>query len=396
MKKVIKIGAIYPLSGSLSPIGEDIQKAMLLAKDIANHPSKLPTNIKDALGRFASQKYKIQLVFGDSQGDPAIGVQEAKRLIDEQGVSALIGAYQSSVTDATSLLSETKDIPYVNPESSAPTLTQRGLQWFFRTGADDVLYTELMFELIRFLEFQGQQLARFGILSESSEFGLEASAVEIAAIGEFGGNVTAFEIYSPTSSLEEAIERIRRQNPQVVLGQQFLSDAITVVNTLKALDWFPDGLVVQNAGYVVPEFLESLGKDGNYIISRASWALGLGREKPLVTEINRLFKKRYGENMNETNARSFTGLMVLIDAINRAGSKSPFKIRKALRRTNIPGSELIMPWKGVRFNDEGQNILADGLLVQILKQKYRIIWPLDLKEKTVVWPAPSWEDRKKT
>ncbi|WP_082235351.1 ABC transporter substrate-binding protein [Halobacillus massiliensis] len=393
MKKVVKIGAVYPLSGSLSSIGEDIKKALLLAQDISNHSKQLPEGL-DTLNCFTSTKYKIELVFGDSQGDPVIGVQEARRLISEEGVSALIGAYQSSVTDATSLLAETLEIPYVNPESSAPTLTQRGLKWFFRTGADDVLYTRLMFELFRFLkDVQGQDLSTFGILSEGSEFGLEASAVEIADVKGFGGEVTAFEPYSTPSSLEAAILRILRANPQVVLAQQFLSDAIMTVTTLKAVNWFPDGFVVQNAGYVIPEFLETVGNDGNYIISRASWALGLGKFKPIVTEVNRLYKKRYQENMNETNARSFTGMMVLIDGINRAGSQNPYKIRRALRLTNIPGSQLIMPWQGVRFNEEGQNILADGLLVQILNQKYRIIWPLHFKEKNVVWPAPSWEER---
>lgn len=57
-----------------------------------------------------------------------------------------------------------------------------------------------------------------------------------------------------------------------VLGQQFLTDAIDAVRALKALNWFPDGWVVQDAGYVVPDFLKAVGEDGNYIISRAAWA----------------------------------------------------------------------------------------------------------------------------
>ncbi|WP_037985518.1 ABC transporter substrate-binding protein [Thalassobacillus devorans] len=393
MTNVIKIGAIYPLSGSLSSIGKDIKNALELALDIVNDKRNLSPTLNSAFGWPPLRNIKVKLLFGDSAGDPSKGVSEASRLIEAEGVSALIGAYQSSVTDASSLIAEAKQIPYLSPESSAPSLTRRGLKFFFRTGADDILYTELFFELFRYLRSRGENLESFGILSEDSEFGREASAVEISAIRKFGAKLAAFELYSTNSSLLNTIERLRLQKPQVVLGQQFLSDAIEVVNTMKVLDWFPDGLVVQNAGYVVPEFLEEVGVDGNYIISRASWALGLGQFNPLVTEVNLLYRNKYGEDMKETNARSFTGMMVLLNAIKRAGSSDNDKIKKALMRTITPGDQLIMPWKGVRFNSEGQNVLADGLLVQILEQQYRIIWPRKIAEKQVVWPAPIWKQR---
>lgn len=154
------------------------------------------------------------------------------------------------------------------------------------------------------------------------------------------------------------------------------------------LNYFPDGFLVQGAGYTAPEFIEAVGADGNYVISRLSWALGLGRKKPLVFKVNKLYKDRYGEDMDETNTRSFTGLLVLADAINRAGSTNHYAIRDALRSTDIPGSRLIMPWKGVRFDKNGQNIFTESLLGQIQDQKFRIIWPLELAETRVVWPAP--------
>lgn len=97
--------------------------------------------------------------------------------------------------------------------------------------------------------------------------------------------------------------------------------------------------------------------------------------------------------MNETNARSFTGFFVLADAINRAGNTDPYAIREGLKQTSIPGEKLIMPWRGVRFNQQGQNVLADGMLVQILDREYRIIWPPNLAETGVIWPAPSWNER---
>lgn len=73
------------------------------------------------------------------------------------------------------------------------------------------------------------------------------------------------------------------------------------------------------------------------------------------------------KDMNETNARSFTGLLLLADAINRAGSTNRDGIRRSLRHTDIPGNRLIIPWQGVRFDSNGQNILTNALLAQIIK-----------------------------
>ncbi len=86
--------------------------------------------------------------------------------------------------------------------------------------------------------------------------------------------------------------------------------------------------------------------------------------------------------------------MVLADAINRAGATDPEAIRKALAATNIPAPQLIMPWKGVKFDETGQNTLGAGILVQIRDGKYSTVWPFDLASQEVVWPMPKWDARK--
>jgi branched-chain amino acid transport system substrate-binding protein len=86
--------------------------------------------------------------------------------------------------------------------------------------------------------------------------------------------------------------------------------------------------------------------------------------------------------------------MVMADAINRAGSTEPEAIRKALAATDIPGSKLIMPWKGVKFDATGQNTLGQGILVQIVDGKYNTVWPFAMAAREVVWPMPKWDQRK--
>ena len=87
--------------------------------------------------------------------------------------------------------------------------------------------------------------------------------------------------------------------------------------------------------------------------------------------------------------------MALADAINRAGSTDPEKIRKALTETNIPSDKLIVPWRGIRFGADGQNELVRGILMQVQNGKYCTVYPFDLASCELVYPAPTWSEKAK-
>jgi len=68
---------------------------------------------------------------------------------------------------------------------------------------------------------------------------------------------------------------------------------------------------------------------------------------------------------------------------------------KALLSTNIPGDQVIYPWKGIQFDPQShQNIHARGILVQIQNQNYVTVWPFESAAADVIWPFPAWKTRK--
>ncbi len=77
--------------------------------------------------------------------------------------------------------------------------------------------------------------------------------------------------------------------------------------------------------------------------------------------------------------------MVLADAINRAGSAKPEDIRKALMATDIPGDQTIMPWKGVKFDETGQNTEGTPVIQQVTGGAYHTIWPFDVAAQDAAW-----------
>jgi branched-chain amino acid transport system substrate-binding protein len=182
-----------------------------------------------------------------------------------------------------------------------------------------------------------------------------------------------------------------KANPDVLLHASYITDAILYTKTFKERGFNPKGIVTM-AGYIEPGYLPAVKADGNFIIVRSTFALDLAKTKPLVGKVNDLFKKKYGIEMSENAARSFTAPFVFADAINRAKTTEPEAVCKALRETNIPGDQVLYPWKGVKFDPKTQqNIYAIGTLVQILNQQYVTVWPFESAARNLVWPYPSWK-----
>jgi len=393
----IKIGAIYPLTGPLASSGAEMREALELAADIVNNGAKgVPELPFSAGGGLPGLKgAKIKLVFADHQGNPQVGASEAERLVNQEKVVALIGAYNSNVTQTASQVAERYKIPFLSAESSSPTLTARGFKYFFRTTPHDELFVRNAFEFVKDVEAAKKiKVATMATLAENTLFGNEAAKLQAKYGAEHGYSIVKQVSYpAKTTQLTSEVQTLKAANAQVLLQSSY-SEAILSMKTYKELGYLPDMLIANDAGFADTEFTKTLGKDAEYVVSREVWALDLGDRKPIIRKVDDLFRSRNKIDLTGNSARSFTGLMVLADAINRAASTDPEAIRAALAATDIAADKLIMPWKGVKFDATGQNALGAGILVQVRDGQYRTVWPFDLASREVVWPMPRWDARK--
>jgi branched-chain amino acid transport system substrate-binding protein len=153
--------------------------------------------------------------------------------------------------------------------------------------------------------------------------------------------------------------------------------------------------MAQDSGQTEPSFVQAVGKDCDGIASREEFSLDLAAKKPLMGEVNAIYKKRYGMDFSGPAARAFVGFLALCDAINRAGSTKPEAIREAIIKTNIPGNELITPWRGIKFDKNGQNELVDAIIIQYQEGgKKFTIFPFNLATREPIYPIPKWSERK--
>ena len=394
--KTIKIGALYPLTGNLASTGLDCKRGVEMAVDIINgkYDLNLPLAKTEGLPNLGGAK--IEIVWADTKGEPKNGQAEAERLVTQDKVVGAIGAYQSAVTKTASQATERLKVPYVCSDSSSPTLTERDFKYFFRVSPHDGTFAHDQFSFLKDLEkVKKQKVETVGLLYENTEFGSNVGKEEQKYAQEFGYKVVADISYAANATdVTSEVGRLIKANPDVLMHASYITDAILFTKTFKELGFNPKGMITM-AGYLEPGYLPAVKGDGNYVIIRSTFALDLAKTKPLVAKVNEVYKKKFGMDMSENAARSFTAPFVLADAINKAKSTDSEAVVKALRETNIPGDQVLYPWKGVKFDPKSQqNIYATGTLVQVQDQQYVTVWPFEAAAKEVVWPLPNWKSRK--
>jgi branched-chain amino acid transport system substrate-binding protein len=392
----VVIGVLYPLSGPVAQVGIDAVAALETAVEIINEESDLNLPLAKGKGLPNLGGAKIRLIVADHQGKPDIGQGEAERMITQEGVHAMYGAYYSSVTGAASQVAERNQIPWVNGESTSPALTTRGFKWFFRTTPHDGEFTQLMFEFMNeFKNKLGKPLDTVAIFHEDTLWGTDSGSVQNKMAKDNGYKVVQKIAYrAKTTSLTSEVQILKAADADVFLPSSYTSDAMLFMRTAKDLDYSPKLLVAQNAGYTDPTFIGTLGSDAEGVITRSPFNMDLAKSIPLITQVNEAFLKHSnGRPLSDVPVRAFTGFMVLADAINRAGSTDPEKIRKALTETDMPADQLIVPWKGIKFGADGQNQLVRGILMQVQKGQYCTVYPFELASCELVYPMPSWKEK---
>ena len=394
----VVIGVLYPLTGPVAQVGKDAVAAVMTAVEIINGDVNLNVPLGPGKGLTNFGGAKVRVIVVDHGGKPDVGQAEAERLITQEKVHALFGAYYSSVTATASQVAERHQIPYLNAESTSPKLSKRGFKWFFRTTPHDGEFTQVMFDFMKdFQEKKGVKLGSVAILHEDSLWGTDSGKVQ-ETMSSFGGYdvVNNIAYNKAATSLTSEVQRLKAASPDVLLPSSYTADAMLFMRTAKDLDYNPKMVIAQNAGYTDPTFIEQMGADAEGAITRSPFNNDLAKTIPLINEVNERFKKHSGgRDLSDVPVRAFTGFLALADAINRAGSTDPEKIRVALTETDIAPDKLIVPWRGIRFGPNGHNTLVRGILMQVQNGKYCTIYPFELASCEVVYPMPSWEKKAK-
>jgi branched-chain amino acid transport system substrate-binding protein len=388
----VKIGALFPMSGGAASIGVHAKAGLEVAMDIINNPHPELGNFPLAKGAGLAGLggAKVEVVFADNQGSPATGQNQALRLITEEKVVAITGAYQSGVTLTASAIAEKYGIPFVNGESVAANLTERGFKWFFRTTPVAADFAKVYADFLKDMKAAGSKTDSVAMVHDNTEYGTSVAGV-ITNVFKENGLAAPLDIAyaSNATDVQSQVLQLKEKKPDVIIMISYTSDAILYAKTMQSLDYKPAILLADDAGYSDPSFIKAVGKISQGVFNRSSWAVGpAGSPTAIIAD---MYKKKSGEEMDDTVARQICGFLVLIEAIDRAGSTDPAKIQAALKATDLKPDQIMIGYKGVKFDDKGQNILAAGVIIQLQDgENYSAVWPKAIAEKPPVVPYKGW------
>lgn len=389
----VKIGVIYPLSGNSASAGNYSKMAIEVAADVINNGNAELAKIMPLAkggGLPGLNGAKIQLIFADNQGTPAAGQNQALRLISEEKVAALIGAYQSGITLTASAIAERHGVPFVNGESVAANLTERGFKWFFRTTPVAADFARAYSTFLKEQKAAGQKVGSIAIVHENTEYGNSVASVIADQFGKDGLAVSQKIAYSANSSdVQPQVLQLKEKNPDVVIFISYTSDAILYAKTMKELNWKPGIMIADNAGFNDPSFVKTMGSTVEGLINRSAFSGGKPGSVPAI--FNDLYKaKTGGDSLDDVSVRGLQSFLVLADAINRAGSTDPAKIRDALKATDMKADQMVAGYDGVKFDDKGQNILAASVVTQMRNGQYVSVFPKSRATADVILPYKGW------
>jgi len=319
-KGTVKIATQSPLSGGQSALGEGIKLGAQLAVEKLKSPL-------EKLG------YKVELVPFDDQAKPDVGVSNAKNIISDKDILAVIGHLNSGVAIPSSEVYKEVNVAMISPANTNPVVTDRGYPSVNRVcGRDDV-------QGVVGAEFAAGTLKTKSvyIVHDTTQYGQSIAEFFKADSEKKGVKILGFEGTEEKSNFDPILTPIKAKNPDLVYfggiydqGAPFFKQARE--KGIKAKFLGPDGLdssdLVKIAGKAAV---------GMHYTSAAGPASALPKAKTFVDE----FKKKFGKNPEPYAAEAYDATAIALRAVEEVvkAGKTPTRedVSTAVRKVKLSG-----------------------------------------------------------
>jgi branched-chain amino acid transport system substrate-binding protein len=389
--EAVKVGVLFPLTGNSAASGGEAKAAVEVATEIINtgHPELTGLTVGTTAGLPGLGGAKIEPVFVDHRGDPSVAQSLAQRLITGDKVAALFGSYHSSTAMTATAVAERYGVPFVVADSVAANITTRGFKFTFRVTPIASNFADSYMRFLLDQKKAGRRVEDVAIVNENTDYGTSVGDAIEAEAKRVGLPVSIRIPYSANGpDVSAQVLQLKQKNPSVALFVSYASDAILFLRTMKTLDYLPPMIIGDSAGFSDPAFLPAVGGIAQGLVNRSVWSLG--PPGSLSARINAMYKAKTGNEIGDVSGRSMQAFFVLADALNRAGSSDPAKLQAALKATSLPRSAMFIGYRGVRFDETGQNVESATYLTQLQGKDYATIWPDDSAAAKVGWPMTGW------
>jgi branched-chain amino acid transport system substrate-binding protein len=309
----IVIGHYASMTGNTAHFGQDTDKAARLAVEQLN-----------AAGGVVGRKLKI--VTFDTRGDGAEAANAVTRLIDVEKATAILGEVASSLSLQGGPIAQRRKIPMVSPSSTNPKVTQIG-DYIFRVCYIDPFQGKVMALFTR----QTLKLDKVAILKDvKNDYSIGLADAFQKSFVAAGGTIAVEQSYSAgDTDFSAQLTAIKSSGAQAIWVPGYYAEVGAIARTAARL-----GVKVPllgGDGWDAPE-LFTIGGDalnGSYFSNHFAPDQASAQSQKFVSD----FKAKYGQEPTGLGALGYDGVMLIADAIKRAGKVDPTALRDALAVT---------------------------------------------------------------
>ncbi|WP_234123034.1 ABC transporter substrate-binding protein [Clostridium hydrogenum] len=354
---VVKIGVFEPMTGANAAGGQLEVEGVKLA-------NKLYPTVDGK---------KVELVFADNKSDKVEAASAASNLVEQQNVNAIIGSWGSGNSMAAGDVVKDAKIPAVGASCTNPLVTA-GNDYYFRVCFID--------------PFQGTVMAKYAantlkakkiaILQEvSSDYSVGICKFFSDAFKKLTKNENAIickENYNTgDQDFTAQLATIKSKNPDAIFAPGNFTECALIIKQARQL-----GIKTPFIGgdtWETPQFID-IGKEA---VEGSVFSTFFATEKPITEESKKFldaYRKQYKEEPAAVTALAYDAYLVILDAIKRAHSTDPVKIRDQIAKTkNFPGAA------GVITIDEDNNAVKDAVLKVVKNGKFTYLQTIKANEK---------------
>ena len=374
----IEFGAALSLTGKLAKEGNLVKDGYELWKEVVNKKGGI---------NVGGKKYLVDIKYYDDESDPNRGAKLVEKLITEDKIKLILGPYGSESVFATSAITEKYGAIMVQGGAAADKLYTRGFKNLF--GIYTVA-TEYMSDILEMLMNKNPKPSTVAIVYSNDLFSTQVAQGAKAKAQSLGYNVVLFQDYPKgTQDLSTVIAQIKSKNPDIIIGCGHFQDTIVIVKQCKDYKVNPKALAF-SVGPTLPDFVDSLKGDSEYIFGAAQWTKSLKYKDPVFgsnAEFVKLFKAKYKEDPNYHSAGGAAAAVIFQRAIEKAGTFTDIaKIREALSKYD---EETL--FGRIRFDSTGKVIGKSMAVIQILNGDQVTVYPEAVAEGKIVYPKPAWK-----
>lgn len=371
----VTIGAVHPLTGPLAGAGTMMSQAAKLAVADINKNGGI-----DCL-----DGAKLRLQTGDSAGAAATGQSEAQRLIDE-GAVALVGTYQSDVTQNVSAVAERAGVPLVIDVAVDDAILEQGYKNTFRIQPNATsMGTDGGEALLAMAEKNGESIDQVSYIHVEGAFG-QSVYDAFAKLAKENGIEVKEVTYSPTnfSDATTVVRQAASGDPDVIVSTGYYPDSLLIAQAVRQLDPDIQGLYgIANGAFDNSPFPKDAGRAGEDVLS-ANYHYDMNNKR--ATSTRKRFQAQYDQPMETAAVLTYQAVEVIAAGLKKACSDDPMALRDAIADIEVKDSLLAFDGP-ITFDETGQNQNATVIVMQVLNGQIQQVFPESFKTANLVYPV---------